>query len=50
LKRVHTNQEEIELPNRICQLIIRPILNNFEVQEVATLDETNRKGGFGSTG
>lgn len=50
LKRVQRSQPEVVLPNRLCQLIIRPILNDFQVVEVKTLDVTERTGGFGSTG
>ena len=49
LKRVNVDTPEIELPNRICQLIIRPLYNNFRIHEVSQLDDTYRKGGFGST-
>jgi dUTP pyrophosphatase len=49
LKRVDPYQKEIVLPNRLCQLVVRPIYNQFEVYDVNELSETYRKGGFGST-
>lgn len=59
LKRVDKSQSEITLPSKICQLIIRPIYkvvkvledktNSDEIILVDSLDETDRKGGFGST-
>tara|TARA_B100000902_G_scaffold158814_1_gene154782 strand:- start:27 stop:446 length:420 start_codon:yes stop_codon:yes gene_type:complete len=42
--------QKIELPFKKCQLILRKIPPNVEVQEVQELDQTERgDGGFGST-
>jgi dUTP pyrophosphatase len=60
LKRMDKTQKEVELPSRLCQLILRPVYRIVKVDEktkvrseeiivVDTLDETERKGGFGST-
>jgi len=49
LKRVDKEQPEIPLPNRICQLILKPFVESFSVIETDSLEETERKGGFGST-
>jgi dUTP pyrophosphatase len=60
LKRVDKSQPEIELPSRLCQLILRPVYRIVKVDEktkiqskeiivVLALDETERTGGFGST-
>ena len=49
LKRVDIDTKELKLPMKICQLVFRPLLNHFEIQEVDDLDETYRIGGFGST-
>jgi deoxyuridine 5'-triphosphate nucleotidohydrolase len=50
LKRVHDQTPDIELPSKLCQLIVRRIyLPNSSFIEVESLDETERKGGFGST-
>lgn len=49
LKRVSKDTPEVMLPSRICQLVIRPLLNRFEVKQVDVLEETERTGGFGST-
>jgi dUTP pyrophosphatase len=60
LKRVDKLQPEVPLPSRLCQLILRPVYRIVKVDEktkirseelmiVDSLDETERKGGFGST-
>jgi dUTP pyrophosphatase len=60
LKRMDKSQKEVELPSRLCQLILRPVYRIVKVDEktkvkseemivVDSLDETERKGGFGST-
>ena len=60
LKRMDKTQKEVELPSRLCQLILRPVYRIVKVDEktkvksdeiivVDNLDETERKGGFGST-
>lgn len=60
LKRMDKTQKEVELPSRLCQLILRPVYRIVKVDEktkvrseemivVESLDETERKGGFGST-
>lgn len=50
LKRIHHETPDITLPSKLCQLIVRRIhLPNTPFIEVESLDETERKGGFGST-
>jgi dUTP pyrophosphatase len=49
LKRMDPCQHEIELPSKLCQLILRKVSNDFDVVEVSHLDKTERTGGFGST-
>lgn len=49
LKRVDHSQHEIELPSKICQLVLRKMTTYFDVKEVIHLDTTERTGGFGST-
>ena len=60
LKRVDKNTPEITLPCRLCQLILRPVYRIVKVDKesgqhsneiivVDKLEETERKGGFGST-
>ena len=49
LKRVDLSQPEVELPSKICQLVLRKMESNIPVKEVYELDETERTGGFGST-
>lgn len=50
LKRVDLTSPEIELPRKLCQLILRNIdAQNVSIEEVETLDQTTRHGGFGST-
>jgi len=49
LKRVDETTPEIELPKRLCQLVLREMGETFECQVVDSLDTTERIGGFGST-
>lgn len=50
LIKIDKNAKDLELPCRLVQLIPRKI-QNFEVIEVDSLDETERgEGGFGSSG
>lgn len=50
LKRVDASHPEVELPKKICQLILREVPHrHVEVEEVVSLDTTSRQGGFGST-
>lgn len=49
LIKINKNAEDLKLPNRLVQLIPRPIVH-FEVKEIEELDSTERgTGGFGST-
>jgi dUTP pyrophosphatase len=50
LVRVEPNAQRIELPCRIAQLVLRRQETNVSLQVVTELDETYRKGGFGSSG
>jgi len=50
LSRVYKEAPLLDLPNRLCQLIIRPLYNQFKFIQVDELDETDRnEGGFGSS-
>jgi dUTP pyrophosphatase len=50
LFKLSPNAKEIELPARIAQMIVRPLLL-ADIEEVASLNETQRgAGGFGSSG
>lgn len=50
LVRINPSAPDIQLPCRIAQLIVRQMSVITESEEVKELDETYRKGGFGSTG
>lgn len=49
LKRMDPSHHEVELPSKICQLVLRKMTTHFDVTEVTHLDTTERTGGFGST-
>lgn len=50
LTKLHPDAEELELPNRVCQLLVRKRIM-YDIEEVGHLSETARgSGGFGSTG
>lgn len=50
LRKIDKNAPDLELPNRLVQIVPRPIVH-FQVVEVDSLDDTDRgEGGFGSTG
>lgn len=50
LKRVRSDTPEIELPKRLCQLLLRRMEGaGVVIRGVDALDHTTRTGGFGST-
>jgi dUTP pyrophosphatase len=50
LRKTNPNAKDLELPIRLVQLVLRPIIN-VEFVEVDSLEDTSRgSGGFGSTG
>ena len=51
LKRTRPGTKELELPCKIVQLILRKLAPNYEVSDRGSFkfEETERKGGFGST-
>lgn len=50
LVQVNPDSTMIDLPCRIAQLIVRPLVGDIEIQIVDSVEDTYRKGGFGSTG
>lgn len=50
LVQVNPDSIMIDLPCRIAQLIVRPLIGDIETLVVHSVEDTYRKGGFGSTG
>lgn len=50
LVQVNPDSTTINLPCRIAQLIVRPLIADVETKVVESVKDTYRKGGFGSTG
>ncbi len=48
---INLGQEDVYIENgeRVCQALLERV-NKIEWNEIKSLDETDRKGGFGSTG